>query len=86
MNKLPKKYFHLCFSVIMGAMMVFIVTFATTFANGGMTPDFFPHWLRNFAVAYLVAVPAIYFLAPRARKLATRFADDPMAPGASKPQ
>jgi hypothetical protein len=76
-NKLPKQYFHLVFSLIMGAIMVLLMTFVITLVNVGMASDFFFRWMKAFAVAYVVAVPVIYFLAPMAKKLATRFADMP---------
>lgn len=77
MNKLPKKYFHLVFSIIMGAIMVLLMTFVITLVNIGFASDFFARWMKAFAVAYVVAVPVIYFLAPMAKKLAARFADMP---------
>ncbi len=77
MSKLPKKYFHLVFSIIMGAIMVLLMTFVITFVNIGFASDFFVRWMKAFAVAYVVAVPVIYFLAPIAKKLAGRFADTP---------
>lgn len=79
MTKLPRRHFQLVFSLIMGAMMVFIMTFVITVANVGMPPDFLARWARAFAIAYVVAVPAIYVVAPRARQLAGRLADDPLA-------
>ena len=77
MSKLSKNYYHLVFSLIMGAIMVFLMTFVITLVNVGMVNDFFFRWMKAFAVAYVIAVPVIYFLAPMARKLATRFAEMP---------
>lgn len=77
MSKLPKTRFHLAFSFIMGAMMVFLMTFVITAVNVGFGPDFLLRWAKAFAVAYVVAVPVIYFLAPVARKLSGRFAEMP---------
>lgn len=86
MRKLPKQHFHLVFSIVMGAMMVFIMTCVITLANVGPVPDFLWRWAHAFAIAYIVAVPVIYFVAPRARRITARFVDDPMAPAAAKPQ
>lgn len=77
MSKLPKNYFHLVFSLIMGAIMVLLMTFVITLVNVGMANDFLFRWMKAFAVAYVVAVPVIYFLAPMAKKLAARFAEMP---------
>jgi hypothetical protein len=74
MNKLPSPYFHLVFSIVMGAIMVLVMTFVITLANVGMATDFFARWMKAYAVAYVVAVPVIYFLAPFARRVAARFA------------
>ena len=77
MNKLPAKRFHLVFSLLMGVMMVFLMTFVITLANIGWRADFLQAWAHAFAIAYVVAVPVIYFLAPVARKLAARFVHVP---------
>jgi predicted membrane channel-forming protein YqfA (hemolysin III family) len=77
MSKLPKKRFHLVFSLLMGAMMVFLMTFVITLVNVGWQADFASRWLRAFLVAYGVAVPVIYYLAPVARKLTARFVETP---------
>lgn len=76
-ERLPAKHFHLVFSIIMGAIMVFIVTFVITAANMGFPPDFLARWAKAFLLAYVVAVPVIYFVAPFARRLSARFAEPP---------
>jgi len=77
MQKLPKHKFHLVFSVLMGAAMVFLMTFVITLVNIGMPDDFLKHWLHAFLVAFPVAVPVIYFVAPAARRMAARIAEAP---------
>ena len=77
MKKLPKRRFHLVFSLLMGAMMIFLMTFVITMVNVGVVPDFVARWARAFLIAYVVGVPVIYFLAPTARKLTARFVDIP---------
>jgi hypothetical protein len=77
MTKLPKKRFHLVFSMVMGAIMVFLMTFVITVANVGMPPDFLQLWGKAFLIAYVVAVPAIYFVAPMARKITARLVELP---------
>lgn len=68
----PHKKFHLVFSIVMAAFMVFIMTFIITLANVGWIDGFASLWLKAFAIAYVVAVPVIFFLAPLARKLTGR--------------
>jgi hypothetical protein len=65
----PQKKFHLVFSFIMAAMMVFLVTFVVTLANLGWVEHFAAAWARSFMIAYLVAVPVIFFVAPVARRI-----------------
>lgn len=68
----PQKQFHFVFSLLMGAMMIFLMTFVITMVNVGLGSAFLGAWMRAFAIAYLVGVPVIYFLAPVARKLTAR--------------
>ena len=65
----PQKKFHLVFSLLMGAMMIFVMTFVITLVNVGYTDAFLGTWMKAFAIAYVVGVPVIFFLAPVARKL-----------------
>ncbi len=65
----PQKKFHLVFSLVMGAMMIFLMTFVITAVNIGFTDTFVGSWAKAFGIAYVVGVPVIFFLAPVARKL-----------------
>jgi predicted membrane channel-forming protein YqfA (hemolysin III family) len=69
---LPQKKFHLVFSFVMGAMMIFLMTMVITFVNVGLSDNFFRLWMKAFSIAYVVGVPVIFFLAPVARKLTAR--------------
>jgi hypothetical protein len=63
------KRFHLVFSMVMGAMMISLMTLVITYVNVGLSATFLLSWSRAFAIAYVVGVPAIFFLAPVARRL-----------------
>jgi len=65
----PQKKFHLVFSFVMGLLMISLMTFVITAVNIGFPADFLAHWGKAFAVAYVVGVPVIFFIAPIARKL-----------------
>ncbi len=65
----PQKKFHLVFSLVMGALMIFIMTFVISLVNVGWGEHFFRAWMKAFAIAYVVGVPVIFFLAPVARKI-----------------
>lgn len=73
----PQKRFHLVFSFVMGAIMVFFMTFVVTAANIGFPQDFVLRWARAFAVAYSVAVPLIYFFVPLERRVTGRITGMP---------
>ncbi|MGC8731114.1 MAG: DUF2798 domain-containing protein [Halothiobacillaceae bacterium] len=73
-----QKKFHLVFSLLMGAMMIFLMTFVITAVNVGWCADFFQVWGKAFAIAYVVGVPVIFFLAPVARKLTGRLLGMPV--------
>lgn len=65
----PQKKFHLVFSLVMGLLMISLMTFVITAVNIGFPTDFLAYWGKAFAVAYVVGVPVIFFVAPIARKL-----------------
>lgn len=65
----PQKKFHLVFSLVMGAMMVFLMTFVITLVNLGWIEHFLATWMKSFMVAYVAAVPLIFFLSPVARQM-----------------
>ena len=58
--------------MVMGAMMVFLMTFVVTLVNIGWSEHFVQTWMKAFGIAYLIGVPVIFFLAPVARKLTAR--------------
>ena len=55
-----QKKFHLVFSLLMGAMMIFLMTFVITAVNVGWRADFFQVWGKAFSIAYVVGVPVIF--------------------------
>jgi hypothetical protein len=65
----PQKKFHLVFSLIMAAMMVFLMTFVITLVNLGWVDHFVAAWTKSFVLAYLVAAPVIFFVAPVTRRI-----------------
>jgi predicted membrane channel-forming protein YqfA (hemolysin III family) len=68
----PQKKFHLVFSLIMGAMMIFLMTLVITLVNVGPREGFLLIWIKAFGIAYVIGVPVIFFLAPVARKVTGR--------------
>lgn len=56
----------------MGAMMLFNMTFVIRLANVGWSDQFLRTWMKAFAIAYVVGVPVVFFLAPVAGKITGR--------------
>lgn len=54
----------------MALMMSGLMTFVITAVNVGFPPDFLLRWLKSYSIGFCIAVPAIYLLAPLARKMA----------------
>ena len=71
-TRLPGKLLQLVFALIMGFLMVGIVTFVTTASNFGFSTNFLATWGKTYLIGYLAAVPAIYLLAPVARRITAR--------------
>lgn len=69
MAKLPASKQQLVFSIFTAGMMAFVMTFCITLMNIGFTADFFLRWMKAYAAAFIIAVPAIYVIAPIARRL-----------------
>lgn len=85
MRKLHHRWFHVCFTVIMAGLMSGMMTFVNTAVNFGFPPDFLGRWLRSYAVGFCVALPAIYVIAPWARKVAALLVTHPPLRPESKP-
>ena len=68
----PQKKLHLVFSMVMAAMMFFVMTFLITAVNIGFSDHFLASWMKAYAVAYVLGVPVIFVFAPVARRIAAR--------------
>jgi hypothetical protein len=58
----------IAFAMIMGIITTGIISFTLIAINLGFTAVFFKIWLKSWAIAYLVAIPAILIIAPRIQK------------------
>lgn len=65
--KMMKK--KLVFAFLMALVTTGIVTFVVIVVNIGLNHQFFKIWLKSWAIAYVVAVPAILTIAPQIEKL-----------------
>lgn len=62
----------LAFAFLMAMVTTGIVTFVVIVVNIGLNDQFFKIWLRSWAIAYIVAVPAILIIAPQIEKLVNK--------------
>ncbi len=85
----PQKKFHLVFSLLMGAMMIFLMTFVITAVNVGFHANFLLTWARAFVIAYIGVI--VFFLqidtlpqknSSRDKHLQNRLSETPCAFGA----
>lgn len=78
-KRLQKRWFPWIFALLMGGGMTAIVTLALTLAQDPWQLPSLLRWLQRWALAWAVATPVIVWLAPRARRMAARFAIPPEA-------
>jgi hypothetical protein len=64
------------FALIMGSITTGIVTFAVISVNFGFINGFLAFWLRSWALAYIVAIPAILLISPKVQLLANYLCRD----------
>ena len=67
MKKIPPKYAHALFSVCFPFIMVGVITCVLTVV-AGIGADYFVRWAQAWAIGWMVAIPTVYFVAPRVRK------------------
>lgn len=62
----------LAFAMLMGIVTTCIISFTLVSVNVGFTGRFLTIWLRSWAIAYLVVIPAILLIGPLMQKLTER--------------
>lgn len=55
--------------------MVTVMTFVITWVNVGLNPHFLLQWLHAAVVAFPIAMPLVYLVAPVARKWTARLVE-----------
>jgi hypothetical protein len=63
---------RIAFALIMGIVTTGIISFTLISINIGYTPLFLKIWLRSWAMAYIVVIPAILIIGPRLQVLVHR--------------
>lgn len=59
----------IAFALIMGSITTGIISFTLISINVGFSGSFFKIWLRSWAMAYLVVIPAILVIGPIVQSL-----------------
>lgn len=62
----------IAFALLMGIITTCIISFTLVSVNIGYGPLFMKIWLRSWALAYLVAIPAILIIGPQVQKIVDR--------------
>jgi tetrahydromethanopterin S-methyltransferase subunit D len=75
--KLPARFQHLMFAIFMGTLMSFLMSAVITFFNLGAVEGFFGLWMKAWGAAIVVAIPVAFFVGPIARKLVSKFVEQP---------
>ncbi|HEX8250151.1 MAG TPA: DUF2798 domain-containing protein [Pyrinomonadaceae bacterium] len=57
------------FALLMGIVTTGLVSFTVIFANLGLAENFLKIWLKSWAIAYLIVIPAILIIAPQIERL-----------------
>ena len=58
------------FALLMGILTTCIISFTLICVNVGFTHvQFFQIWLKSWAIAYIVAIPAILIISPQIQKI-----------------
>ncbi|WP_131537914.1 DUF2798 domain-containing protein [Pedobacter nototheniae] len=66
----------LAFALIMGIFTTGIITGSVIVANLGFINGFIKIWLRSWAIAYLIVIPAILIIGPKIQKLVDYLFED----------
>ncbi len=62
----------IAFALLMGIITTCIISFTLVAVNVGFGPLFFKVWLRSWAIAYCVVIPAILFIGPQVQKIVNK--------------
>jgi len=60
------------FACLMGVITTGIISFSLIAIHVGFKASFWDAWLRSWALAYVLVVPAILFIAPPVERLVSR--------------
>ena len=70
----PVKYLPLVQTFLIATFMTFVMSFAISWINLGLTRGFFGIWMHAWLIAFVIAFPTLLLVLPTMRKLAVRIA------------
>lgn len=59
----------IAFALLMGIVTTGIISFTLLAFNIGLSSEFVGKWLRSWALAYIIVIPAILLIGPRLQAL-----------------
>lgn len=59
----------IAFALLMGVVTTGIISFSLISINLGFTDRFLGIWLKSWAMAYVIVIPAILIIGPQVQKL-----------------
>jgi hypothetical protein len=63
---------NIAFALVMGIITTGIISFTLISVNIGFTEYFWKIWIKSWAMAYAVVIPAILFLGPKIQFIVQR--------------
>ena len=63
---------RIAFALLMGVVTTGIISFVILALNLGFTERFVIAWMRSWAIAYVIVIPAILVIGPRVQSLVDR--------------
>jgi uncharacterized membrane protein SpoIIM required for sporulation len=63
----------IAFALLMGVVTTGIISFTLIALNLGLSTGFVRKWLRSWAIAYVIVIPAILLIGPRLQTQIDRF-------------
>jgi hypothetical protein len=63
---------RMVFALLMGVVTTGIISFTLVSINIGFIEGFLKIWIRSWAAAYTVVIPAILFVGPRVQAIVNR--------------
>jgi hypothetical protein len=59
----------IAFAMIMGVITTGIISFSLISINIGFNDNFLRIWIKSWAMAYIIVIPAILIIGPRVQKI-----------------